>query len=151
MSKYAASGELAAVGSAYKTAFRISCSSTTRRARLYDILLGQGGAPADNAMYWDISRHTAVPTDTAFTPNPLDSADVACVTAAGSNATAEGTVTAASDVFGPLAINQRASYRWVCAPGSEIIVPAVANSGLSVRTKSATYAGVAGGSLWFDE
>lgn len=141
--------ELAAVGSGYKSA-GIIIGSTSKRLRMYDLLVGQGGTPADNAVYWDVARQTAAGTATSVTPQALDPADSATTATAASNATLEGTVTAGSDVI-TVAINQRASYRWVAAPGGELIVPATAAAGFAIRTKSAAYTGVGGGTVHFEE
>jgi hypothetical protein len=67
------------------------------------------------------------------TPEPLDQADAAAVSVAGSNFTVNPTLTAN---LLPLSIplNQRASFRWVAAPGSEIVIPATANNGILTST-----------------
>jgi hypothetical protein len=119
-------------------------SSTTalRRLKVYDILVGTNGTPADNYMEWDVSRQTANGTATAITPNPLDPADAAAVGVANANYTAEGTITASSSLF-YVGVNQRASYRWVAAPGSELIAPATNLNGFAGRTRSGGYTGTA--------
>lgn len=147
--KYASTGEENAVTSSYTTALHVS-GGTGLRVRLYELMLGQGGTPADNAIYWALMRHTALPTSSAVTPTPLDPADPAAEATAGENATAEGTVTAGSELL-ELAINQRASYRWVAAPGGELIVPASANNGISARVKAAAYTGAAGATIHHEE
>jgi hypothetical protein len=38
-------------------------------------------------------------------------------------------------------VNSRASYRWVAAPGGELVVPATDVTGLGLRAKSAAYTG----------
>ena len=149
MSNYAATGQLAAVSTAYKTALRVT-GGTGGRTRLFDLLIGASGTPADNALTWTLMRHTAAPTDTAVTPTPLDPADVAARAAAGENASAEGTVTAGSELL-ELPINQRASYRWVASPGGELVIPATASNGISGRVKSAAYTGAAEATIQFNE
>ncbi len=84
------------------------------------------------------------------TPNPLDPGTRAAGSGAAANYTAEGTVTSGSSVFA-VGINQRASYRWVAAPGSELIVPAVAAAGFALRTKSAGYTGTATATIFHSE
>lgn len=109
-----------------------------KRFKVYDVTVGTNGTPADNELEFDVSRQTAAGTATGVTANKLDPADGTAVTVAAVNATGEGTVTAASSVlyFG---LNQRASYRWVCAPGSELVAPAVNLNGFTMRAKSAAY------------
>jgi hypothetical protein len=93
---------------------------------------------------------TAAGTGTASTPNPLDPADVACLTTSVINYSAEPTVTANSSVFA-LSINQRASYRWVAAPGSEFVWPSTATNGLVCRALSGGYTGTATAETLFQE
>lgn len=110
--------------------------TSMRRAAIYDLIFGSEATPADNAFLWEVNRSTAAATGTSVTPNPLDSADAACVTLTKENLTIQGTNTAGSV---PLAIplNQRATFRWVAAPGGELIVPATANAGYHFNTPTA--------------
>jgi hypothetical protein len=85
---------------------------------------------------------TADGTGSAITPNALDPADAAAAGTAKANYTVEPTVTANSSVF-YVGVNQRASYRWVAAPGSELVYPATANNGLVGRARSGGYTGTA--------
>jgi hypothetical protein len=135
-------GTRQATSSSYKTQEQLTSSSTTqaRRGKVYDLLIGADGTPADNAIQWDISRCTTVGTGTATTPNPLDPADEAALIVCTSCLTVEPTVTANSSLFN-LAINQRASYRWVANPGSELVIPATNLNGLAFRALSAGYTG----------
>lgn len=156
MAKYAASnllgGTQQSMAATYKTLLSLNAASGTalRRLKVYDLLIGTDGTPADNAMNWDVSRMTAAGTATAMTPNPLDPADGAALTVANANYTIEPTVTANSQLFG-VGINQRASHRWVAAPGSEIVVPAVNLAGLVIRAKSAGYTQTATTMALFEE
>jgi hypothetical protein len=95
-------------------------------------------------MEWDISRFsaTAILTATAVTPNPLDVADSAMLGVSTANAVTENTYIANSSVF-YVGVNQRASYRWVAAPGSELVYPATALAGLGGRTRSGGYTSTA--------
>ncbi|MGH7185915.1 MAG: hypothetical protein ACREIB_06525, partial [Pseudomonadota bacterium] len=59
----------------------------------------------------------------------------------GENASAEGTVTAGSEMFDQ-SFNQRAAYRWTAANDDDrLVVPNTAASGLSFRVSSPAYAG----------
>lgn len=149
MANYATTGQLAAVAAAYKTALRIT-GGTTVRPKLYDLLIGASGTPADNALVWALMRLTVAGTDTSLTPTPLDPADVAARATAGENASAEATFTAGSELL-ELPINQRASYRWVASPGGELVIPATAAAGIGARAKSAAYTGAAEATIQFSE
>ena len=137
--------------STYKTLVGVaSTSGSLRRGKLYDFMFGTNGTPADNYMEFDVSQQTAAGTGTASTPQPLDPADVAALTTGIINCTAEPTVTASSSRF-YLGINQRASYRWVAAPGSEIVWPSTAANGLVGRARSGGYTGTATSEFLFQE
>ena len=144
-------GTQQAVSATYKTLLALTAQTTSlRRIKIYDVLIGTNGTPADNYMEWDISRQTAAGTSTSTTPNALDPADAAAFTVGSANFTAEGTITAASSVF-YVGVNQRASYRWVAAPGSELVGPATNLAGFALRTRSGGYTGTATGTLMFQE
>lgn len=129
-------GTLQAITSTYKTLMAVTAQTTSlRRIKVYDVMFGTLGTPADQTYEFDISRQTAAGTSTAITPVALDPADAAAFTVGSANFTAEGTITATSSVF-YLGINQRASYRWVAAPGSELVGPATNLAGLAIRTRS---------------
>jgi hypothetical protein len=148
MAKYAIGNDLGgsqqAIAASYKTL--VSMFATTgslRRGKFYDILIGTNGTPADNFLEWDISRMTADGTGSSITPNPLDPADAAALGSAKANYTVESaSITANSSLF-YVGVNQRASYRWVAAPGSELVYPATANNGLVARARSSSYTGTA--------
>lgn len=154
MANYSISNALAgtqqAVSTTYKTLISVTSSATPRRFKVYDVLIGTNGTPADNYMEWDISRQTAAGTGTSATPTILDSADSAALTVGLVNLTVEPTVTAASSLF-YVGVNQRASYRWVSAPGSELVAPATNLAGFCARVRSGGYTGSATANLLFQE
>jgi hypothetical protein len=151
MAKYAITGTQATVSGSYKSVLSIAATTgALRRGKVYDVLIGTNGTPADNYLQWDISRMTATGTASAVTPTPLDPADAAASGTAASNYTAEPTITANSSLLN-VGVNQRASYRWVAAPGSELVFPATANNGLALRTLSGGYTGSATGDYMYEE
>jgi len=86
MAKYAITGTQSTVSGSYKTVLDVfATSGSLRRGKVYDLLIGTNGTPADNYLQWDISRLTADGTGTAVTPNPLDPADVAALATAKNN------------------------------------------------------------------
>ena len=94
----------------------------TRRGKIYDVMFGSEATPADAAILWTVRRYTAAGTATAVTPQALDAADAAFSGVAGENHTIEPTYTAGAIVLN-VPLNQRATYRWVAAPGGELIYP----------------------------
>src|SRR5258705_6524151 len=134
-------GTQQAMTTTYKTLAALTAltgATTLRRAFIYDLMFGTDGTPADNAMVYKVDRQTTAGTGTAATPSPLDAGDAAALITAAVNHTVEPTVTA-STLLVEIAMNQRASYRWVAAPGGELVVPAPTVTGLGARAKSPAY------------
>lgn len=125
-------------------------NAAPRRIKVYDVLIGTNGTPADNFIEWDISRITTASTATTATPQPLDQADAASLTTTTVNSSQFGTITANSNVF-YIGVNQRASYRWVAAPGGELVSPATSSAGFQLRARSVGYAGTATGTFHYEE
>jgi len=122
-----------------------------RRAKVYDLLVGVTGTPADTMIYWSFQRTTTGST-TAFTGYAssvalaLDTADSLTAMSVVVNSCQETAYTySATSYPWYVGVNQRASYRWVAAPGSEIVLPATssAGGGLRVRSPSNLNAGTA--------
>lgn len=111
--------------------------SGQRRVKLYDITFGSEAVAADNAIMWQLNRSTTAPTATSFTPVALDPADAACVTLCGENVTVQGTNTASAFLLS-VPLNQRATFRWVAAPGGEFVIPATASNGVHFNTPTTT-------------
>lgn len=117
-------------------------SAGNARAYIYDVLVGSGATPADQAANMDMKRTTAVGTEASgFTPTKQDPNSKASDCDAGIAHTVEPTETASSELL-RFAFNQRAGYRWVARPGSELIVPATANNGINLvrRVSTANFA-----------
>jgi hypothetical protein len=115
-----------------------AAASNMRRAKIYDISMGCGASPADNAFIWIIQRCTTAATQTALTPNSLDPADsLASTIVAGGTVTADATLTASAFLYRE-ALNQRATFRWVAAPYGELIIPATASNGMAIGLSAAS-------------
>lgn len=110
-----------------------SDATTPRRLKLFDLVIGYSGTPADAAALVQVSRCTTAGTATSVTPRPLDPADAAALFDAAENHTVDPTITANSGLLN-LAFNQRAQVRWVATPGKELVVPATASNGLVFKT-----------------
>jgi hypothetical protein len=157
MAKFVATNSLGgtqqAMGAAYKTLIAITAQTATLgRFRIYEIILGTNGTPADNYIEYDVSLQTAAGTATVVTPRSLDPSDQGtngslCV----ANATAEGTITAASSVL-YFAANQRATYIWRAQNPDEMLIgPAVNLAGYAIRARSAVYTGTVTATVKFVE
>lgn len=144
-----------AMTTTYKTLCSVYASTTgtaglVRRGGVYDILVGTNGTPADNAMEFDVARLTAPSTSALVSANALDGADAAAASGVNANSTTEGTFSSSGEVW-YVGINQRASYRWVAAPGSELVWPATSSAGLAVRARSPAYTSTATATILFQE
>jgi hypothetical protein len=132
---------LVTTATTYKTVGNV-ISTTAIRPKVYDFSIGTEATPADNYSVWAASRSTqaGAGTTTAVTPQALDPGDPASTATAANNYTAEPTVVSGTPIWGPVPMNQRATYRWVSAPNGELVLPAAAN-GLVFQVKSAAYTG----------
>jgi len=108
-----------------------------RRAKWFDLIVGSEASPADNAFLYVLQRCTAAGTSTSVTPSSLDPADAATESDAGENHTIEPTYTATLILL-EIPLNQRATFRWVAAPGSELTVPATASNGIGIATPTSS-------------
>lgn len=116
---------------------------TTTRGRVYDFILTCGGTPADNAIQWLVRRHTASGTGTAVsTIAEVDLDGPVALIAAEEDHTAEPTYTAGGELMDNI-INQRAAFRWVAAPGGELMIPAASDAGIGWTAFHASYTGSA--------
>lgn len=108
-----------------------------RRFRLTEVNVGSEASPADNAFLYVFQRCTAAGTSTSVTPRNLDPASATTEMDAGQNHTVEPTYTASTELLF-LPINQRATFRWVAAPGMELVFPATASNGFGVQTPTSS-------------
>lgn len=155
MPYYAVPG-LRTVSSGYTTGAQVNATGSTKRAKVYEIMVGPTGAPnaTDCSIQYDVSRITATGAGayTTWTPTLLDPADGASVLAAGINATAEATTITANSSLWNEGVNQRNSLRWVAPQESQyLIAPATAGNGFVLRTLSATYASTVSTQLTYME
>ena len=146
--KYSISGSRA-VASSLKSLLGLT-SATTIRPRIYDVIFGTSGTPADNALNWLLQRYTAAGTATSVTPTAIDPADPAALASAGSNHTVEPTYTAGAILL-DIDANQRSTQRWVASPGSELVMPATAANGAGLATLHASYTGNVDAVILYEE
>ena len=159
-----------AITTTYNTQILVGNSTTSgatisgqlRRGKLYDILVGTNGTAADNFMEWQVCRATmgasstlALGLSSLSSQLALDPADnTGCVNMLAINSSIETAYTLTSETW-YVGVNQRASYRWVAAPGSEIVWPAnssaTGNNGILCRARSGGYTGTATVNLLWQE
>ena len=137
--RYGFSGTI--TSAATKTIWSVVGTSAVRPA-IYDVILSSNATPADNSSEWQLLRCTAAGTATAVTPTAVDSGDPAATGVCGKNHTVEPTYSPAVSLL-DFAYNQRATFRWVAAPGSEISCPATAANGVGLQCQGVGGAGVA--------
>ena len=139
MARYTASGtqtlQATDDDSTDATALTIAAQSTVHRNSIYEIWFGNIGAPADLVSVYTVSRITAATTTaagTTVTPGPIDMADRASQSKCLENCTTEPTYTANQELL-EVPLNHRATFRWVAAPGGELITPATNNFGVGFK------------------
>lgn len=109
--------------------------TTTARGFIFDLIVGSDATPADNAAEYNLHRFTVNGTGTAVTPQPLDAADGAAEIDGTEAHTTEPTYTA-NAVMLNWSQNQRATFRWVAAPGGEIVIPATSDNGIGLLVQT---------------
>lgn len=132
MRRYSVTG--ASDGTAPGTAVGITATTAVKPA-IYDVIVGSAGTPADAAAIIALQRYTGTGTHTDFPPIALDPDQTAAVGIGDVNHSGEPTYTTGAELL-QIALNQRATFRWVAAPGSELVCPATANNGIGVQIVS---------------
>jgi hypothetical protein len=125
-------------------------STTAVRPTIYDLLIGSAATPADNALEWYLQRYTAAGTATSVTPLALDPGDPASTTTSGENHTVEPTYTSNAILF-RLALNQRASHRWIADPDGGLVCPATNSNGIGAYPVHASFTGLVSMTMHFQE
>jgi hypothetical protein len=134
MVRYAGKG--AAATGTDKTILALVSAATIRPA-LYDLVIGSGSTPADAAVKFHLERFTAVGTEgSGFTPLALDPDDAAARADYGVGVYAAEPTYTAGGILLAISVNQRATFRWVAAPGSEFKAPATANNGIGLQSQA---------------
>lgn len=138
MERYAAVG--AAAAGINKTLIDIfnATATPTRRASIYDVMIGSGSTPADHATKFNFGQLTTLGTEgSGYTPVPLDPNGLASESDAGVAHSAEPTYTGSKTKLA-ISLNQRATFRWVAAPGSELVCAATQNNGMGLYSVAST-------------
>jgi len=118
--------------------------TTAIRPRIYDVVMGSVATAADNAARWEFQRCTTAGTaGSSVTPQALDPGDPAAAATSGLAVFSAGPTLTASAFVLHWSQNQRATFRWVAAPGGELVIPATANNGLALMEMSIAGSAVA--------
>jgi hypothetical protein len=114
----------------------LAAAASMRRFALYELIMGSEAAPGDFAFLWTVNKRTGTATGgTAPAQEPLDQSDTLASTLVANQApTTNG---AGSGIKLTVPLNQRATFRWVAAPGGELIAPATASNGYGIATPTA--------------
>ena len=133
-------GTMQNLTSSFKTITMVAALNTTqaRRGQVYDISFGANDPPnaTDNSIQYTTLRVSSTGTSTGVTPSPLDGAGQIMLGQGSVNATIEPTT---GVHLLAIALNQRASQRWVAAPGSELVYPATTANGIGTLAKASSY------------
>lgn len=128
--KYTVTGESAAVAASETPVNLIG--GTTVKPGIFDIVIGCQGTAADGTAIVFVQRATtAASGGSAFTPLPLDPDSPAAIATAHVAGTTEPTYTTSGELM-EIALNQRATFRWVAAPGAELWVPKTTANGIGI-------------------
>lgn len=129
-----------------------AAASSPRRYKLYDWVFGSAeAAPADGNSLWQIQRCTTAGTaGSAVTPQAIDPGDTVAATTVGGQAHSADPTLTANAILASIGLNQRATFRWVPAPGKELLIPATASNGLAFRTPTAALV-TCTVQAWFEE
>jgi hypothetical protein len=131
MARYEAAGQTAA--GTNLTVLKL-VASTTRRGFLYDIVVGSDATPADVATEFQIIRGTVSGTGTGSpTIKALDPASGAATLSTKVGTFSGQTKTADSNLL-MIALNQRATFRWVAAPGGELVIPSTSDNWVGLES-----------------
>lgn len=139
--KFSASTATGVASGTNKTFLNLFNAAATpiNRGKLYEFTVSSVATPADQACKVLVGRTTAVGTEgSGFTPNNLDPAGPAGSYDAGIGVfTGEPTYTANKALY-IVSLNQRATFRWIAAPGSEMLMTATVSNGLGIKSSSST-------------
>lgn len=138
-----------AVASPTKTLLALTSNANVRPS-IYDIIVGSTATPADNALEFVLQRYTAAGTGTSVTPTPADEDDPATQCTALVNLSAEPTYTSGA-VLLDIPLNQRATQRWIAAPGRELKMAATAAHGCGLQPIHASFTGNVTATIHFED
>lgn len=147
MARYSTRGSMALIAA---DSILSVIASATVRPKIYDLVLSSPSTPNDYSAEFFLQRFSADGTGTPVTPQKVDPADPAAVATSKHTYTVEPTLTA-GDIPLQLAHNQRATVRWVAAPGGEIVIPATAGAGAALVCNAVSTQFTEAATIFFEE
>jgi hypothetical protein len=151
MSSYSVAVSDIVAGGDPQTLINLFSVAAASRARVNNIIVSSGAVPDDHANNFDVIRTTGVGTEAAGqTPVKLDPDTKPSAFDAGYGHSTEPTETGGSEMLA-FSLNQRATFSWLASPGSEIILPATTNAGISVVRRTGTTQYVLDCTILFEE
>lgn len=144
MAKFATKLTKATVFSTRAIGVVYSATTNPRRIKLYDFGFGcNTGTPVDAPYIYQVCRQTAIGSLAGTNPTikPLDPADATLTSLVTDGVTGDGTYDAITAALYNQAVNSRASMRWACVPGAEMISPATASNGFMLGVTPANTIG----------
>lgn len=150
--RYASIAQRACAASAPQTVLGVTTGGTNlKRPSWYDAILGSAASPADNAILWEAQRYTAAGTGATTTaPQALDSADSSSDSSGVQANTVDPTFTA-NAILLYIALNQRATHRWIADTYGALVTPATANNGIGLWATNASFTGNINATVHFFE
>ena len=117
------------------TNLTIACvvSTAAIKPRIFEFVIGSDATPADVATEFNLIRGTVSGTGTALTVTQPDPGDGAVVASA-EGGTFTGQTKTATSILYMLALNQRATFRFVCLPEDGFVVPATADNWIGIES-----------------
>ena len=108
-------------------------ASTSTRLRIYELDISSDATPADVATEYNLIRGTVSGTGTSLTTVALDPADPSSLATAKGGTFTGQTKTSNTEML-EIALNQRATWRWVAVPDGELIVPATSDNWIGIES-----------------
>lgn len=157
MPKYSVYGS--ATGTAGSTiVYGVNSATAPTRLKLYEVIIGSQATPADQAVEYNIRRVTDEKTTgsgNSVTPVRLDlddrTANMTAQEAPTDPEADDSDPTYESGQVLEIALNQRATFRWIAAPGSELVADAAEDNGFGLDVAATTSAHSANATLLFEE
>jgi len=112
-------------------------SAAAVRGRIFEFVLSSITAPADQATEFNLLRHTAAGVGGVAVSEETGDGDFVAASCNLRGGTMTEPTYAASELFNK-SVNQRATYRWVAAPGRMLITTAGTANGIGIRSISST-------------
>lgn len=126
--------------------------ATTVRPAIYEFALGSSGSPANQAASFLFQRATTIGASTAsFTPVALDPANPASTATSIAILYTTGPTLTANAYLYRFGLNQQATFRWIAATGSEMVIPATAANGIMCLTPAVSTAWAIEATVLFTE